>query len=462
MTLHDVMMNIYSMKLSDLIPLSAIQTEEDKTSQKSGYVIQFTEDEWKAKYPNVPADNIFYAPFLASSTMVYYNAESCAWVNLPIYTNEDGRKNPYEEPDYVSKALQTAEDAAKKGEWGQLIYNMPNAIQMVVLNKLMDRAKDEKEKEKIYGLFKCFYPLINFFTWMLPKDFAPKFMAAKSEAQKEETRKALEHIKGDTVVVYRGAADKSARPENALSWSEDINIAYLFALKAGKCPEIYMGEVNKKDVLEYFEGREKEVTVIPGSVTVKEVKKLYSFDTPEVEEAVKKVTPVFFKARAELAKLYDEKDKKMGKNKGHDREHSLRVLAFSLILGQMEGLSSTQLRKLALAATYHDIGRCDDSSDCSHGEHSAKICKAKKKFRADSSVAFLIRCHCIPDSEAQAIAPSELDKKLLWILKDADALDRFRFGWVGCGDDTLDVTQLRFESSKLFVDLAHHLQRFDF
>ena len=47
MTLNDVFGSIYSMKLSDLIPLTSIQTDEDKKNHKDGYYFIFTESEWK-------------------------------------------------------------------------------------------------------------------------------------------------------------------------------------------------------------------------------------------------------------------------------------------------------------------------------------------------------------------------------------------------------------------------------
>lgn len=461
MTLQEVLKDIYSLTFSDLIPLSTIQTEDDKTSQKSGYIVMFTEAEWQEKYPGISPACVYYAPVLSCSPMVYFNAESYVWVNLPIFPCH-GNDSPFDSANSIYEVLQDAENMAQEGDWGKLIFRMPHSIQMFVLNELMNRAGSENEKEKIYGLFKDYYPLGDFFTSMLPDDFAKKFMEGKSAAQKEETRKAMEHIKGETIRVYRGAANKSAGPEKALSWTEDINIAYLFALKAGICPKIYVGEVEKKDVLEYFDGSEKEVTVIPGSVKVERIDVLYEYDSPEIMRAAQSVAPIFSKTKAEIEKLYGKKARKCGENEEHGCEHSIRVLAFALILGQLEGLSGTQLRKLAQAAAFHDIGRCDDGPDCSHGERSEKIYKTEKGFRRDASVAFLIRCHCVPDSEAQSIARCEQDKKLLWILKDADALDRFRFGWIGRGKDTLDASQLRIKNSKLFVNMAHKMQRDSF
>ena len=455
MTLNDVFGSIYSMKLSDLIPLTSIQTEEDKKNHKDGYYFIFTESEWEKTYTMIPATRIFYAPLLTCTPMVYFNPETYVWLNLMIFPGDS--KDSLNNPESIFRVIQNAEGIAKQGKWESLLFAMPSAVQMEVLYRMMTCAADENRRADIYALFKAYYPLGDFFTWMLPDDFALKFMAAKSEAQKEETRKALDSIEGDTIRVYRGAADKSAAPEKALSWSKDINIAYMFALKAGKHPKILIGDVRKESVLECFDGKEKEIAVIPGSVNIKKVENLYDEDSPEVVNSAKAVAPIFAKAKAEIQKLYA--DKAGREEGGHDMAHSVRVLAFALILGYLEGLSGTQLRKLAQAAAYHDVGRDDDGSDYGHGERSAKIYKKAKSFRANSSVAYLIRCHCIPDSNALDMAACEMDKKLLCVLKDADALDRLRFGPVGYGDDTLDVLQLRLEHSKKFVYAARKLQR---
>lgn len=75
---------------------------------------------------------------------------------------------------------------------------------------------------------------------------------------------------------------------------------------------------------------------------------------------------------------------------------------------------------------------------------------------SDSAVSFLIEYHCLDDYLAEEYLKSAdtiRSKKRTWllyqILKDADALDRVRFGIYG-----LDVNQLRLPISHKLVPLA--------
>ena len=72
------------------------------------------------------------------------------------------------------------------------------------------------------------------------------------------------------------------------------------------------------------------------------------------------------------------------------------------------------------------------------------------------SISFLIKYHCLSDQSAAEYletTDSSRAKKRTWllyqILKDADALDRVRFGIYG-----LDVNQLRLPISHKLVPLA--------
>lgn len=79
------------------------------------------------------------------------------------------------------------------------------------------------------------------------------------------------------------------------------------------------------------------------------------------------------------------------------------------------------------------LGRTNDDVDDSHGAKSRDI-----YYDADSdcnsATAFLIKYHCLDDRKALADlkASNIRDKERVWllytILKDADALDRVRFG----------------------------------
>ena len=87
----------------------------------------------------------------------------------------------------------------------------------------------------------------------------------------------------------------------------------------------------------------------------------------------------------------------------------------------------------------------------------------KKYGGSDNVIAFMIRNHCIDDETAKKELDGEFsstrrDKAWLLysILKDADALDRIRFGFaIVEGSDGLDVRYLRNDFAKKLVCFAY-------
>lgn len=140
----------------------------------------------------------------------------------------------------------------------------------------------------------------------------------------------------------------------------------------------------------------------------------------------------------------------------HDEKHTKRVLLLALLIGNYMKLPKARLRELAEAAIYHDLGRINDEIDNEHGKRSKELylMDAEKPKRI---VEFLIEYHCTPDADGYAAIDKlpwlSKDKKtsimLYNILKDADALDRVRFGI-----KALDVKQLRLDISKELVLVA--------
>lgn len=445
MTINDIYSQLYSFRLADLIPLTDIQTEEDKKAQRNiAYIISYTEDEWKAKYPEVDARYVYYAPLLASTPMVYFDEEKIIWLNIPIIPGmqSEAEKNF---PENFVRAIHKCEELAEKGKRGQLLYYMPSGICMEVIAMLLDR---EGPSSEVYEYFKDYYPACDCFTSMFPDDFAERLAKCKSEEQKKETAEKLARFVGNEIPVYRGCADGSAPPNKALSWTEDISIAYLFALKAGDNPKILRGTVNKKDVLEYFDGTEKEVVVLPNSVHIESEEAMYSVNDDHLVEFANNFHPLYCVARERIKELYAD-----GQS-DHDAMHTLRVLFLALMLGSLEGVSNAKLRQLAMAAVYHDVGRENDDDDNGHGARSAELYEGDFEKRADPTVIYLIRNHCTPDEQGMEQASSKQEKKLLAILKDADALDRLRFGYPNSRPDALDISQLRLKESLKLINVA--------
>ena len=152
--------------------------------------------------------------------------------------------------------------------------------------------------------------------------------------------------------------------------------------------------------------------------------------------------------------------------------------------------------RLALsAALWHDIGRTNDGLDLFHGEHSAlrvlELGLADDLLPDDADVLlFALVHHCLRDDDAERAAsdwraaplreaardartgpapqaarasapdPRGLSQpgralRVLWLLKDADALDRVRLqSWLGA-----DPAQLRFSQTAALLPFAAELFR---
>lgn len=141
----------------------------------------------------------------------------------------------------------------------------------------------------------------------------------------------------------------------------------------------------------------------------------------------------------------------------HDIGHTKRVLTLVFMIAESENLSDIEQKALFDAAFYHDIGRIDDSANINHGK--ASYFQYFLENDADPIVEFLIIYHCISDSLAKIYLEANnfpLPKDRIWllyeILKDADALDRVRFGKHG-----LDKKYLRRPQSSELVETAKFL-----
>lgn len=197
---------------------------------------------------------------------------------------------------------------------------------------------------------------------------------------------------------------------------------------------IVSAEVSKDDIIEFFpERNEAEVVILPSAVKSVKVDTLYGLES--VEEEILEIMPLYQAGREEIRHLYAVHGKLDANESGHDALHTLRVLFNALLLVEMDGimLSEEETQMLMDAVIYHDIGRTNDYVDDSHGKASRDIYAADRKPE-NPGTGFLIEYHCLDDAVArrdlEALSLPNIDRiwLLYTILKDADALDRVRFG----------------------------------
>lgn len=148
----------------------------------------------------------------------------------------------------------------------------------------------------------------------------------------------------------------------------------------------------------------------------------------------------------------------------HGISHNERVALLAMLIGIQEKLSDDELKVVIKSALYHDIGR-KSATGKNHGVESARIIDENRDVLANgfndkelAEVEFLCSIHSNPDGEIEGLASQygldiNLAKKLMNVLKDADALDRVRLPRFG----KLDADKLRLEFSKSLIGVSKDL-----
>ncbi len=481
MKLDEIFQQLYeSNSLENLVSIKEIKTEEDKQREISnGYNVVFTLDEWEKAYPMIPSDNIY---FQKNSDVLYFDRKNYILVHTHLYTKE--RPSFIENFETSLKnVVQDLYELKKKKDYENLLKtNLSEGSGYSTMYLLNFMLENELPDENLYNAFTGCYSFTDVGVECISEKAWSNLLLCKTEAQKEDTKKRLSKMP-DTFTVYRGEGSKSTHYNKAISWTTNINVAYFFASRRGaEKARIISGTVRKEDVVEYITDRnESEVLINCGKVknisilsciefetfmdTIK-----YDFEDYDDLDNVKNDVAGQIK---EIQRLY-----KQSKNPHayHEASHTWRVLLLAeylyhnLVMDKY-GFENEDIRytvmedmnKLITAITYHDIGRRNDMVDDMHGKLGCEVFKKDKGN--DDIIEYLITFHCLDDE----IARNYLDEmakdkgeeykdrvwKLYCILKDADALDRVRFGM---GEDGLDIKYLREELPKRLIPMAYKLQ----
>ncbi len=134
-------------------------------------------------------------------------------------------------------------------------------------------------------------------------------------------------------------------------------------------------------------------------------------------------------------------------SEAHTAEHCARVLLIALLLSQQLELEPQLRAVLALACVFHDSRRHDDGLDVGHGQRAAdyyrEYCQAHE-LTCDKRAYLIMAYHDRNDALGEAELMELPSGVLLYhLFKDADALDRLRFG-----PFDLDVRYLRTEAAR--------------
>lgn len=439
MNKSDLFSFIRSDSIHNLIKASEVKTKDDiNRLQSQEYLIGFTFDELKEVFPEQFADNLYYNNGFDKT--YYFDKDKNILFSVKLYG--EAAIKPYNElAKDVLKQADSLELEMKNGNFFPSLMLLNDKMRMQMLNLLIEQDVPDDP----YNLFESFYSTSDYGCSELTKDTMRKLQDSKTMNQREETSRRLKNFP-DTVTVYRGEGDISAKKEDAVSWTTDINVANFFASRmAGKNAVIHIAEVSKKDIIDYFD-YEHECIILPENIRIKDQIHIKGLDY--IEKMLPKVIDYYLDYR-ELITDYAQFN--MGEE--HGEIHSARVLLNCLLIAKELKLTSHETDVLAIASVFHDTMRDNDGDDTNHGEESAKYYKQFANehpalVNYEKVIEQIIKYHCLPDE----IGREQISKrylKLFDIFKDADALDRVRFGI-----RDLDINQLRTPEAKSMTMVA--------
>lgn len=430
--------------IDNLVKASDVRTKKDiDRLQKQGYLIGFTFDNLKEAFPEQMADNLYYNNGLNKT--YYFDKDKN--ILFPVYLYGEASIKPYNElAEDVIKQAKGLELEIQHGNYFPILMVLNDKMRMQILNLLIEQDKLGDP----YHLFNSFYPTSDYGCSELSIETMRKLKDRKTDEQIKET---FEHIKDfpDKLIIYRGEGDKSTEWQKSVSWTTDINVANFFASRMeSKEARIYIAEADKKDIIEFFD-TESECIILPENIRIKD--QIQIKGTDYLEKKLPEVTAQYHSYRDLITDCVD-----FNMEGVHGESHSARVLLNCILIANEMNLSEHEIEILGVAAAFHDSMRDNDGDDTKHGEASAKYYRKyaqehPEQIKYEKVVEQIIKYHCLPD-EIGKYEISKKNWKLFDIFKDADALDRVRFGI-----RDLDINQLRTPESKSMTMVADILRQ---
>ena len=465
--------------LDNMIPLTEFSSVAKlRELERRGYYAGYTAESWKAEFPEIDPKYILCPQTVVfPASLRYYDPEHYICFDTYIYNGKNlysGEKGSPQDMllDLISRSMKDYEEKNYIALLLPISSEESGGIAIRVLREMLER---EEPNPKLYDAFLSVYTLCNTGAHILGRKALERLQMCKSIEQKSETAQKLSKYPGDSITVYRGEGSKSTPQEKACSWTTDINKAYFFASwRSAEDSTILTGRVPKDKILEFIDRRnEKEVLVQPGAVELIHRKRCVGWDAFQNIIAADMLDSRHRFPKESLARNIIKELEVVYSDAGaadHDKEHSLRVALLANFMFRMDVLLRKEnfkkecglLTDLSRAAVYHDAGRTDNTSNTEHG--AAGYEKYRKDHGENKMVKFLTTYHCRHDKDAREYWEDNFTGDMsdsIWkafcILKDADALDRVRFG--NLSRDFLDVNTLRTETAKSLVPCAFQLAK---
>lgn len=455
MGINEVLLKVKGGSLDALLPLEKIVTQEDKNEYiQLGYNVGFTLDEFKERFPNLNSSYIFYDNFDLIPSIVYYEEEILFYTKIECIIGKEvfmfSNKKGEDEASYIERFIRTRRNYALEKKYEISFSFAPDSIRCQLLSKLMDRMESQNLNIDIYNIFISVYSSSEFGAYNISNRNLINLKKCKSIEQSNQLKESLKDLP-NIVTIYRGEGDKSTNYKKAISWTLNVNIANFFAIRnTPSFAYVYTAQIPKEKIIAYINSRDEEEVLVDFN-DIKIIKKTKLNSIKQYSSTIEKVVYDF-----NFYKNYLKECNFSNPNSAcHEKIHCLRVLLLALIIAKKLRLKDKNINLLAIACIFHDAGRINDDIDEKHGLYSYNIFKERIGAKNEEAeiLKFLMEYHCKDDNLALKYLEDNniKDKKNVWlmykILKDADALDRVRFGV-----RSLDVNYLRLkESNKLLL-----------
>ena len=422
-------------KMSNLIPLLEIKNIDILNNlNNNGLKWNYTAIKFKKDFPYIPISKIFIDN---NDSFKAYYWDECILFEIETFYNSEYQK-------IFESNLEQREILFKEKKWAELLLITPKKYRFELLYNILQR-NDVNNK---YSLFMEIYTLDDCGAKFLDKNIIKFLIDIKTAKDIENTTNRLEELPSE-LTLYRGLTYGENNLSDDYSWDLNEESAYYKAYTNSNNPKILVGTIKKNKIIEYID-RINHVEII---VDIQDVNYQGYIELPSVSY-INETMPSIIKdlLRMKLALHNVEFNNSLS----HDKSHTFRVYYLSLMICQYCNISLSKAEKEILYNTclYHDVGRCNDCEDEEHGFNSAK---KVPNIKNSEIIKFIISYHCINDSDAiKAINQLNYSTKkkisilrIYNILKDADGLDRVRFGY-----HELDFSYLRHPKSKYLVAIA--------
>lgn len=149
----------------------------------------------------------------------------------------------------------------------------------------------------------------------------------------------------------------------------------------------------------------------------------------------------------------------------HDKNHAERVCFYSMVIANYLKVDINLQNELLMASLFHDLGKKIQNEN--HGTIAIDILK-ELNIEVSSLTKFLVEAHEVNREDEQSlvlllnkyeICDRVTAVNLLYILKDADALDRTRFSVFQKSQQDIDISFITYDVSKKLIDLANYLSK---